>query len=317
MADTTMIPFASDHDGLSAGLGGAVGAALGTMFFNGWGGWGGFGRGGFGYPGGMYGGEFFGGGYPAAGVIASNDRAVSDSVIMDSLARVSDQVSGVSTSLLSSQAQQNSAMCQGFSDINNAFLNSQAQQSMALCQGFSGVNQSVFEAASGISRDLCSGFAGLNNTVVNGDNQLQSNMCSGFANTIAAINANGAAARYDTMSGFNQTQRAIDQCCCNTQTALAAGFGNLALENCQNTGRIVSAIGADGQATRALINEQYINDLQTKLCDAKAKIGSLESQQFTSNALAAQSAVWDRKLNDAITTIVTEIKAGATTTTTA
>lgn len=314
MADTTMIPFASDHDGLSAGVGGALGAALGTMFFNGWGGWGGFGgfgRGGF--P--MFGG--YEGGYPAAGVIASNDRAVSDSIIMDSLSRVSDQVSGVNTALLSSQAQQNSAMCQGFSDINNAFLNSQAQQSMALCQGFSGVNQSVFEASAGLSRDMGTGFNAVANTVVNGNNQINQNLCSGFANTVAAVNANGSTARFDTLNGFNQMQRAIDSCCCNTQTSLAAGFGNLALENCQNTGRIVSAVQSEGGATRALINQNYINDLQTKLCDAKAKIGSLESQQFTSNALAAQSAVWDRKLNDAITTIVTEIKAGATTTTTA
>ena len=152
MADATMIPFAtSDHEGLSAGLGGAVGAFLGSWFMNGWGGgWGGFGRDGFGY-----------GGYPAvgampatAGIIASNDRAVADSVIMDGLSRITDQISGVNTGLLSSQAQQNSAMCQGFSDLNNAFLNSQAQQSMALCQGFSGVNQSVFEASAGLSRDM-------------------------------------------------------------------------------------------------------------------------------------------------------------------
>ena len=311
MADTTMIPFNSDHDGLSAGLGGAVGAFLGSWFMNGWGGgWGGFGRDGFGY-----------GGYstmPAsAGIIASNDRAVADSVIMDGLSRITDQISGVNTGLLSSQAQQNSAMCQGFSDLNNAFLNSQAQQSMALCQGFSGVNQSVFEASAGLSRDIGTGFNAVANTVVNGNNQINQNLCSGFANTVAAVNANGTAARFDTLNGFNQMQRSIDSCCCETQNALASGFGHLALENCQNTGRIVSAVQAEGGATRALINQNYINELQTKLCDAKAKIGSLESQQFTSNALAAQSAVWDRKLNDAITTIVTEIKGSGTTPTTA
>ena len=315
MADATMIPFASsDHEGLSAGLGGAVGAFLGSWFMNGWGGygWGGFGR--DGYPG-AYGGAAM----PAtAGIIASNDRAVADSVIMDGLSRITDQISGVNTGILTSQAQQNSAMCQGFSDLNNAFLNSQAQQSMALCQGFSGVNQSVFEASAGLSRDMGTGFNAVANTVVNGNNQINQNLCSGFANTVAAVNANGSAARFDTLNGFNQMQRAIDSCCCNTQTALASGFGSLALENCQNTGRIVSAVQTEGAETRALINQNYINELQTKLCDAKAKIGSLESQQFTSNALAAQSAVWDRKLNDAITTIVTEIKgSGGTTPTTA
>lgn len=311
MADTTMIPFNSDHDGLSAGLGGAVGAFLGSWFMNGWGGgWGGFGRDGYGF-----------GGYGAmpstAGIIASNDRAVADSVIMDGLSRITDQISGVNTGLLSSQAQQNSAMCQGFSDLNNAFLNSQAQQSMALCQGFSGVNQSVFEASAGLSRDMGTGFNAVSRDVRDTSALTNQNLCSGFANTIAAVNANGTSARFDTLNGFNQMQRAIDSCCCNTQTALASGFGSLALENCQNTGRIVSAVQTEGAETRALINQNYINELQTKLCDAKAKIGSLESQQYTSNALAAQSAVWDRKLNDAITTIVTEIKGSGTTPTTA
>lgn len=272
MADTTMIPFASDS-GWDAGVGGAVGAALGSWFFNG-GGWGGRG---YGY------------GYPAGGVGVAT-QAVADSVILDNLARVSDQVSGVNSSLLSSQAQQNSAMC----------------------QGFSGVNNSIFEASAGLSRDVGTGFNAISRDVRDTSALTNQNLCSGFANTIATINANGSAARFDTLNGFNQTQRAIDSCCCNTQNSIARGFGDLALENCQNTGRIVGAIGAEGSATRALINQNYVHDLQTQLCDAKAKIGSLESQQFTSNALAAQSLVFDRKLSDAISTIVTEIR-GTTT----
>lgn len=284
MADTTMIPFASDHNGWEAGLGAFAGSIFGNWFGGGYGPWGGRG---------MWGGEGFAGpGYGAAGVIASNDRAVADSVILDNLARVSDQVSGVNTSLLSSQAQQNSAMC----------------------QGFSGVNQSIFEASAGLSRDMGTGFNAVSRDVRDTAALTNQNLCSGFANTVATINANGSAARYDTMSGFNQTQRAIDQCCCNTQTSLANGFGRLALENCQNTGRIVGAIQADGGETRALINQNYINDLQAKLCDAKAKIGSLESQQYTSAAIAAQSAIFDQKLTNAVATLISELKPTTTTT---
>lgn len=282
MADTTMIPFATDNAGWDAGVGGAIGGFLGSWLGNGWIG-NGFNRGFGGF-----------GGFGGAGFVAATDNAVADSVIVDGLSRISDQVSGVNTTLLNSQAQQNTSMCQGFSSVN----------------------QSIFEASAGLSRDLGTGFNVLANTVVNGNNQINQNMCSGFANTIAAVNANGTASRFDTLNGFNNMQRAIDSCCCNTQTALANGFGNLALENCQNTGKIVSTVQAEGSATRALINQNVINELQTKLCDAKAKIGSLESQQFTSNALAAQSALWDRKLADAITTIVTEVK-GTTTPTTA
>ena len=282
MADTTMIPFATDNTGWDAGVGGAIGGFLGSWLGNGWIG-NGFNRGFGGF-----------GGFGGAGFVAATDNAVADSVIVDGLSRISDQVSGVNTTLLNSQAQQNSSMCQGFSSVN----------------------QSIFEASAGLSRDMGTGFNAVANTVVNGNNQINQNMCSGFANTIAAVNANGTASRFDTLNGFNNMQRAIDSCCCNTQTALANGFGNLALENCQNTSKIVNTVQAEGSATRALINQNVINELQTKLCDAKAKIGSLESQQFTSNALAAQSALWDRKLADAITTIVTEVK-GTTTTSTA
>ena len=283
MADATMIPFAAENSGWDAGVGGAIGGFLGSWFGNGW-----LGNGEFGY-----GNRGFG--FGNAGIVATTDNAVADSVIVDSLSRISDQVSGVNTTLLNSQAQQNSSMC----------------------QGFSGLNQSIFEASAGLSRDIGTGFNALANTLVNGNNQINQNMTQGFANAVSAVNANGTAARFDTLTGFNNMQRAIDSCCCNTQNALATGFGNLALENCQNTGRIVGSVQAEGSATRALINQNYINELQTQLCDAKAKIGSLESQQFTSNALAAQSALWDRKLTDAINTIVTEVKSSSTTPTTA
>lgn len=242
MADTTMIPFASDT-GWDAGVGGAIGAALGNWFFNG----------GF-------------GGYGGRGVAG---QAVADTAVIDGLNRISEQVSGVNTA--------------------------------------------VFESAAGISRDLGTGFNAVSRDVRDASSLTNQNLCSGFANTVATINANGTAARFDTMNGFNQTQRAIDSCCCATQTSLANGFGKIALEDCQNTGRIVSAIGAEGSATRALINQNYINDLQSQLCDAKSKIGSLESQQFTANALASQSAIFDRKLADAITTIINGVK-GTTTT---
>lgn len=275
MADTTMIPFSSESTGWDAGVGGAIGGFLGSWFSNGWNG-NGFGR---------------GVGFGPAGIVATTDSAVADSVIVDGLSRISDQVAGVNTTLLSSQAQQNSAMC----------------------QGFSGVNQTIFEASAGLSRDMGTGFNALANTVVNGNNQINGNLCSGFANTVATINANGASNRYDTMNGFNQMQRSIDACCCNTQTALANGFGNLALENCQNTSKITNAVAADGIATRALINQNYINDLQSQLCDAKAKIGSLESQQFTQSAISAQSAIFDQKLANAVSTLISELKPTTTT----
>ena len=85
----------------------------------------------------------------------------------------------------------------------------------------------------------------------------------------------------------------------NTQVLQTAGAN--ALADCQNTNAILGKIAdcccstkgvvmAEGQATRDLINQQTIAGLQSALCDSKAKVAALESQQFTSAALAAQTA---------------------------
>ena len=176
-------------------------------------------------------------------------------------------------------------------NVNTTLLNSQASQNQTLCQGFSGVNDAVRDTAANTSQVMCRGFSDIGNL----------------------INNTSAQTRFENMSNFNGLERALSNCCCETQKSLAQGFGNLALENCQNTGRIVSTIQDEGCATRALINQNYINELQTKLCDAKSKIGALESQAFTSAAIANQSQVFDAKLAGAVNTIITHCKTSTTT----
>lgn len=177
-------------------------------------------------------------------------------------------------------------------NVNTTLLNSQASQNQTLCQGFSGINDAVRDTSANTAQILSRGFSDI-----------------GYL-----VNSTASQTRFENMSNFNGLQSSVDRCCCETQKSLATGFGNLALENCQNTGKIVNAITSEGCATRALINQNYINELQTQLCDAKSKIGALESQAFTAGALANQSQVFDAKLANAVGTIITHCKASGTTT---
>lgn len=176
-------------------------------------------------------------------------------------------------------------------NVNTTLLNSQASQNQTLCQGFSGINDAVRDTAANTAQVMCRGFSDIGNLINNASVQT----------------------RFENMTNFNGLERAVANCCCESQKGMIQGFGNLALENCQNTGKIVNAITAEGSATRALINQNYINELQTQLCDAKAKIGALESQAFTAGVIANQSQVFDAKLANAVGTIITHCKASSTT----
>ncbi len=50
-------------------------------------------------------------------------------------------------------------------------------------------------------------------------------------------------------------------------------------------------IAEEGCATRQLIQNNLIADLQTKLCDAKADNAALKSQVYTTNMVNGQTAV--------------------------
>ena len=187
-----------------------------------------------------------------------------------------------------------SSISEQVGNVNTTLLQSQATQNAALCQGFSGINESIYRSSANTDQNLCAGFANVVNAIKDGD----------------------ATTRFENMTNFNGLGRQLAECCCNTQTSLSNGFGKLALENCQNTGRIVDAIQAEGGATRALINQNYIHELETKLCDAKSKISSLESQAYTAGVIANQSQVFDAKLNGAVANIISHVKALIPTTTT-
>ncbi len=170
------------------------------------------------------------------------------------------------------------------SDVKTTLLESNASQNQILTQGFSGINQAVYDTSASTQSTLCQGFSGLS----------------------AQVNANGNDTRLAMVGGFGDLEGAIARCCCETQKGLATGFGALALESCKNTGEVVNAITNDGRATRDMLTHNYISTLETQLCDAKSRIGSLENQKFTAEAIGAQSVVFDAKLANAVNTIIAQ-----------
>jgi hypothetical protein len=138
---------------------------------------------------------------------------------------------------------------------------------LASANGFAGVNQTI---TSGLS----STYNGLNNTLVQGmlsdqaqTASIQSALCQGFGGLNTAIVSTGNDNRFAMQAGLNSIQTQMSQCCCETQKSIAA----------------------EGAATRQLIQQNLITDLQTQLCDSKARIAQQESQIYLAGSQAAQT----------------------------
>ncbi len=90
-------------------------------------------------------------------------------------------------------------------------------------------------------------FEGFNNQDVNGQLRgITNGMCDGF---------------YATRQGISDLGFAMKDCCCTTNRNIDA----VRYENSQNTCAITNAIHAEGEATRALINANTIQELRDKL----------------------------------------------------
>jgi len=148
---------------------------------------------------------------------------------------------------------------------------------MAACQGFSGVINAANQ-----------GFAGLNTAIATGDAGIQQSLCQGFNGVNTAILTSAK----DAALGNCQITSAIADCCCNTQ----------------------KTIMSEGSATRQLIDRYAYEELQSKLCDAKAEIGSLKSQAFTSQAVAGLGAQLRSEINANTANIINHMAAFRTST---
>ena len=101
-------------------------------------------------------------------------------------------------------------------------------------------------------------FEGFNNQDINGQlRSITNGLCDGFY----ALNSGIKDGFYGTQSAIAENRFAAQNCCCETNRNIDA----VRYEGAQNTCAITNAIHAEGEATRALINSNVMQELRDKL----------------------------------------------------
>jgi hypothetical protein len=126
-----------------------------------------------------------------------------------------------------------------------------------LFEGFN--NQDINGQLRGITNGLCDGFYAINNSLKDG-----------FYGTQAAVK-----------DGFYETQGAIKDCCCTTNRNIDAVRFDMSKGFCD----VAGAIHAEGEATRALINANTMQELRDKLADKDRDLmtANFQLSQFAQN----------------------------------
>lgn len=149
-----------------------------------------------------------------------------------------------------------SAFGGGFGGLGN---NAATQGALTRAELYDGFTMNNLERqVQGVQNGLCDGFYAMNTSMLQGQNALQSQICQG----LNGVNNNIAENLY-----------AAQQCCCETNRNIDA----VRAENYRNTCEITNAIHAEGEATRALINSNTMQDLRDRL---SAKDQELQTANF-------------------------------------
>lgn len=121
-------------------------------------------------------------------------------------------------------------------------------------------------------------------TIVSKLDGISNGICDlGYANANLINNV-----RFDAMQGFNSINQGIanlgyeqQNCCCTTNR----NIDSLKYENAQNTCAIVNAIHADGEATRALMQANTVQELRDKLQERDNTISNLVQNSTLLNSV--------------------------------
>ena len=139
----------------------------------------------------------------------------------------------------------------GFGFGNGATQGALTRSDMCQEFNFNNLQRSVL----GIQNGLCDGFYAMNTTMLQGFN--------GLGNQV------------------QENRFASQQCCCETNR----NIDSVKAENYRNTCEIVNAIRADGDATRAMLTQNTIQELRDKLQDAKFENSQFLQNQYLVNQL--------------------------------
>jgi hypothetical protein len=128
-------------------------------------------------------------------------------------------------------------------------------------------------------------YEGFNNQDVNAQLRgISTGICDGFY----AVNTGLKDGFYGIQAGLAENRFASQQCCCETNRNIDA----VRYENAQNTCAITNAIHAEGEITRALINQNTVQDLRDRLeakdrdlMAANYQLSQLSQTQTILNAL--------------------------------
>ena len=138
-----------------------------------------------------------------------------------------------------------------------------------LFEGFN--NQDVNGQLRGITNGLADGFYAINSGLKDGFYRTQAGLKDGF---------------YGTQGAIAENRFAAQQCCCETNRNIDA----VRFENSKNTCEITNAIHAEGEATRALINANVMQELRDKL---EARDRDVMVRDFQLSQLSQTAALVD------------------------
>jgi len=131
------------------------------------------------------------------------------------------------------------------------------------------------QAIASANRDVLLSNAALSTQLCNTESDIVNNLTQGFATTNGAIT--------------NSLIQMLE-CCCETKEAIAnasfqsaLSFKDVQLQAAENTCRIITAVHADGEETRELINEVQVNSLKDEIAELRSTVSNNAAQNQINN----------------------------------
>lgn len=130
------------------------------------------------------------------------------------------------------------------------------------------------------------GIASLGFDLTNQINAVSQTLGQGLCSTTYELSSKIDASRYDQALSAQQLSRQIADCCCTTNRNIDALANQMSMDTCA----IKEAIFRDGEATRALINANTVQELRDKLSAAEMALSNGAQTKDIEQAIDAKVA---------------------------